>query len=42
MLSDFDGLVGFVIVLCAPFLMWLLGQFFDIFWSLLEGVFRDK
>lgn len=42
MLSDFDALFGFVIVLFAPFLMWLLGQFFDILWSLLEGVFRAK
>ena len=42
MLNDGNALFGFVIVLCAPFLMWLLGQFFDILWSLLEGLFHDR
>ena len=42
MLSDDIPLFGFVIVLFAPFLMWLLGQFFDILWSLLEGLFHVR
>ena len=42
MLSDGSPLFGFVIVFCAPFLMWLLGQFFDILWSLLEGLFHVR
>ena len=42
MLSDGNPLFGFFIVLFAPFLMWLLGQFFDILWSLLEGLFHVR
>lgn len=31
-----------VYVLCVPLLMWLLGQFFGILWSLMEGLFHVR
>ena len=34
------GYEPLVYVLCIPLLMWLLGQFFGILWSLMEGLFR--
>ena len=37
-----SGYEPLAIVLFAPFLMWLLGQFFDILWSLLEGLFHVR
>lgn len=36
------GYEPLVYVLCIPFLMWLLGHFFGILWSLMEGLFRVK
>ena len=36
------GYEPLIYVLCIPFLMWLLGQFFGILWSLMEGLFRVK
>lgn len=37
-----SGYEPLVYVLCIPLLMWLLGQFFAILWSLMEGLFRVK
>ena len=34
------GYEPLVYVLCISFLMWLIGQFFGILWSLMEGLFR--
>lgn len=50
MLNAISALIGdipagyepLVYVLCIPFLMWLLGQFFGILWSLMEGLFHVK
>lgn len=36
------GYEPLVYVLCIPLLMWLLGQFFGILWSLMEGLFCVK
>lgn len=36
------GYEPIVYVLCVPFLMWLLGQFFGILWSLMEGLFHVR
>ncbi|MBQ5153925.1 hypothetical protein EGM85_11780, partial [Macrococcus caseolyticus] len=36
------GYEPLIYVLCVPFLMWLLGQFFGILWSLMEGLFRVR
>lgn len=36
------GYEPLIYVLCIPFLMWLLGQFFGILWSLMEGLFRVR
>lgn len=37
-----SGYEPLVYVLCIPLLMWLLGQFFGILWSLMEGLFHVK
>lgn len=36
------GYEAVVYVLCVPFLMWLLGQFFGILWALMEGLFHVR
>lgn len=41
--TGYDYLLNPVIyVLCIPLLMWLLGQFFGILWSLMEGLFHVR